>query len=67
VTAYLIERCQGSGCSSFSQIASVTATTYTDTGVSAGLSYTYRVRARDAVPNYSGYSSSIAALPAACD
>lgn len=67
VTAYLIERCQGAGCSGFSQIASVATTTYTDASAAAALSYSYRVRARDAVPNYSGYSNTAAAVPAACD
>src|SRR5207245_7210877 len=34
VTGYLIERCQGVGCTSFTQIAAApgTATTYSDTG-----------------------------------
>ncbi|MFC4313274.1 fibronectin type III domain-containing protein [Steroidobacter flavus] len=66
VTAYLIERCSGSPCT-YTQIASVSGTSYTDTNVVVATSYSYRVRARDAVPNYSGYSSVISALPAACD
>ncbi|HET7840688.1 MAG TPA: fibronectin type III domain-containing protein, partial [Terriglobia bacterium] len=42
-----IERCQGSGCSNFSQltIAGATATTYTESNVATKTSYTYRVRA----------------------
>lgn len=67
VTAYLIERCQGAGCTNYAQIASVTTTSYTDTNVAAATSYSYRVRARDAVPNYSSYSSVGTALPATCD
>ncbi|WLQ37922.1 cellulase family glycosylhydrolase [Streptomyces castrisilvae] len=39
-----------------------TGTTYTDTGVSAGTSYTYTVRARDAAGNTSPPSSSVTAL-----
>lgn len=62
VTGYLIERCQGAGCSNFSQIGTPTGTTYNDTGLSASTSYSYRVRAIDAVPNYSGYSSTATAI-----
>ena len=57
VTGYRIERCQGGGCSSFSQIATTTATTYNNTGLLASTSYSYRVRARDAANNLSGYSN----------
>jgi chitodextrinase len=58
VTAYLIERCQGSGCSSFSQIASTTTsnTNYTDTSLTPATNYSYRVRAADAANNLSDYS-----------
>jgi chitodextrinase len=61
VTGYLLERCSGANCTTFAQIATPTATTYSDTGLSASTSYRYRVRARDAVPNYSGYSSTASA------
>lgn len=57
VTGYSVERCQGSGCSSFSQIATPSGTSYQDTGLSAGTSYSYRVRAIDAAGNLSGYSN----------
>ena len=59
VTGYLLERCQGTGCSSFTEIATVagTATTYEDTGVIAETSYSYRVRATDAAGNTSAYSN----------
>ncbi|MGH8240152.1 MAG: fibronectin type III domain-containing protein, partial [Steroidobacteraceae bacterium] len=66
VTAYLIERCGGAGCV-YAEIASVPATTYTDTTVSAATDYSYRVRARDAANNRSGYSSAVMAMPADCD
>ncbi len=65
VTAYLLERCQGSGCSSFTQIASVGDVTYSDSGLSAGTSYTYRVRATDAAGNLSDYSTSVSATTTA--
>ena len=64
VTGYLIERCQGVGCTSFAQIATTTATTYNNTGLTNGTSYSYRVRATDAAGNLSPYSNtSTAATP----
>ena len=57
VTGYLVERCQGSGCTAFAQIASVTTTTFSDTGLAAATSYSYRVRATDAAGNLSDYSN----------
>src|SRR5207247_170866 len=57
VTGYLIERCQGSGCTTFAQTASVTTTTFNNTGLTAGTAYSYRVRATDAAGNLSGYSN----------
>jgi fibronectin type 3 domain-containing protein len=57
VTGYLLERCQGVGCSTFAQIATPTSTGYSDTGLSAATSYSYRVKARDAANNQSGYSN----------
>ncbi|GAC1617352.1 MAG: hypothetical protein PVS2B2_20640 [Candidatus Acidiferrum sp.] len=57
VTGYKVERCQGAGCSNFTQIATPTATTLNDTGLTASTSYSYRVRATDAAGNLSGYSA----------
>jgi chitodextrinase len=57
VTGYRVERCQGSGCSSFAQVATTTGTTYNNTGLSAGTTYNYRVRANDAAGNLSSYSN----------
>ena len=59
VTGYQIERCQGAGCTTFAQIATVSAATltYNNTGLAGGTSYSYRVRATDAVPNLSPYSN----------
>ncbi|MBS0421997.1 MAG: fibronectin type III domain-containing protein [Proteobacteria bacterium] len=58
VTGYRVERCAGGvGCSTFTQIGTPTATTFTDTGLAAGTSYTYRVRATDGAGNLSAYSS----------
>ncbi|PYM80278.1 MAG: hypothetical protein DME09_19660 [Candidatus Rokuibacteriota bacterium] len=61
VTGYLVERCQGSGCTGFAQVATVAGTTYNDTGLQAGTSYSYRVRATDAAGNLSGYSNTASA------
>jgi hypothetical protein len=67
-SAFAIERCDGSPCStSFTQIASVGAnvTTYADTGLSAGATFSYRVRAQNAGGS-SAYSNTDSAttLPA---
>jgi YD repeat-containing protein len=67
ITAYLIQRCQGSGCSSFTQVASVSSgTAYTDSGLAAGTLYQYQVSAADSADTSSGYSSTVSAttLPA---
>ncbi|MEK7138744.1 MAG: LamG-like jellyroll fold domain-containing protein, partial [Patescibacteria group bacterium] len=56
VTDYRVERCQGVGCSSFTQIATPSTNSYSDTGLTANTTYQYRVRATDAVGNLSGYS-----------
>ncbi|MBI3607353.1 MAG: fibronectin type III domain-containing protein [Nitrospirae bacterium] len=57
VSGYDIERCQGSGCSGLVVIASVTTTTYSNTGLTLGASYSYRVRAVDAAGNRSAPSN----------
>ncbi|MGH6936281.1 MAG: discoidin domain-containing protein, partial [Methylocella sp.] len=64
VTGYLVERCQGAGCTSFAQIATSPGTIYADTGLLANTSYSYRVRATDAANNRSGYSNTATATPA---
>jgi fibronectin type 3 domain-containing protein len=59
VTGYLIQRCQGAGCTSFVQIAAPagTATTYNDTGLSVSTSYSYEIIATDAAGNLSSPSN----------
>jgi len=61
VTSYLVERCAGSGCIGFVQIAAPAATSLSDTSLSAGTIYNYRVRATDAAGNLSAYSSVVSA------
>ena len=67
VTGYQVERCQGVGCSNFVQVATPTGTTYKDTSVGAGTSYSYRVRATDAAGNLSAYSNTASATTPAPD
>jgi Concanavalin A-like lectin/glucanases superfamily/Chitobiase/beta-hexosaminidase C-terminal domain/IPT/TIG domain/Fibronectin type III domain len=59
VTGYFVQRCSGSGCTSFTQVASVsgTTTTYSDGGLAASTSYSYRVQATDAAGNLSAFSN----------
>ncbi len=57
VTGYRVERCRGTSCTRFVQIATPTNTTHSDTGLSANTTYRYRVRATDAAGNLSSYSS----------
>ena len=61
-TGFKIERCQGAGCSGFTQIATVgsNVTSYNDTGLAAGASYGYRVRAYNGVGD-SDYSNTVSA------
>jgi glucose/arabinose dehydrogenase/chitodextrinase len=57
VTGYRVERCQGASCSNFAEIAAPPGTTLNDSGLTAGTTYRYRVRAADAAGNLSGYSN----------
>jgi len=56
VTGYLVERCTGAACSVFVQISAPTATIFSDSGLTASTSYSYRVRATDAASNLSTLS-----------
>jgi hypothetical protein len=57
-----IERCQGSGCTNFVQVAALagTATTFTNSGLLARTTYRYRVRAHNALGD-SSYSNTASA------
>jgi len=56
LAGYKVERCTGSGCTGFSQIKTTTATSYSDPGLDANTTYTYRLRAYDNAGNHSSYS-----------
>src|SRR5262249_23030787 len=45
VTGYRVERCQGTGCTTFAQIGTPTATSFGDTGLLASTTYRYRAPA----------------------
>ena len=55
VAGYLVER-QDQGSTSFEQVGTSTGTSYNDTGLAAGSSYRYRIRAMNAAGNLSEYS-----------
>ena len=57
VTGYNIQSCQGAGCTNFATIASVTTTTYSNTGLNASSPYSYQVQATDAAGNLSAFSN----------
>jgi subtilisin len=61
-TNFELERCQGSGCTNFSLIATVPAntTTYKDSGLARRTTYSYRVRARNSA-GASDYSNIVTA------
>jgi hypothetical protein len=66
VSVYLLERCEGAGCTNFSQIATPASPRYGDVGRTSSTRYSYRVRARDAANTLSGYSNTVSAdTPAA--
>ena len=62
-TGFVVERCSGIGCSDFSALAASSSiaahgTTFTDSSACSGISYSYRVKAKNAGMGWeSGYSS----------
>jgi len=61
IMGYRVERCQGTGCTSFAQIVLTTSTSYSDTGLTGGFTYRYRIRAVDIVGLVSAYSNTASA------
>jgi hypothetical protein len=62
ISGYRVERCQGAGCSTFTQIGTPTGTTFSDTGLAANTNYSYRVRAVNSSGKLSDYSSTATAF-----
>jgi YD repeat-containing protein len=65
VAGYQVERCQGTGCTTFAQIATPTGVTFGDTGLTPNTIYRYRVRAMDVANNLSAYSAIVSATTSA--
>ena len=67
VTGYQIWRCQGAGCTTYSQLTQTTgsATTYKDLSPAPATTYSYQVRALDAAGNTGPYSNTTSATTAA--
>ena len=61
VTGYLLESCQGAGCTTFAPLTTTAGVTFTHSGLAAATSYSYRVRATDAANNLSPFSNTVSA------
>jgi hypothetical protein len=65
VSGYIVERCQGPGCTNFAFLANVTGATTTSYidggGLTASTQYSYRVRAYDTANLLSGYTAPVSA------
>ncbi|TYB65407.1 oxidoreductase [Nonomuraea sp. PA05] len=59
VTGYDILRAPGASGGSFTQVGTSATATFTDSGLSAGTTYRYQVRARDAAGNLSPVSGTV--------
>ncbi|WP_246238649.1 fibronectin type III domain-containing protein [Acrocarpospora corrugata] len=59
VTGYDILRAPGASGGAFTQADTATATSFSDTGLTAGTTYRYQVRARDAAGNLSPVSNTV--------
>ena len=62
VSGYRVERCAGTGCSTFTQIATPSSTTFSDTALAANTNYSYRVRAVNTGGKLSDYSNTASAF-----
>jgi chitodextrinase len=61
VTGYLIERCLGAGCAAFAALGTASGTSFSNSGLSAGTSYSYRVRATDGAGNLGAFTATASA------
>lgn len=66
-TSYAVQRCEGSGCTSFAQVGTTSATSYSDTGLSPSTTYVYRVQGLDTANNTSSAFSNTASATTAAD
>ena len=57
INSFFVERCQGVGCSSFVVVNNTTGTSFANTALTPGTSYSYRVRAVDGAQNLGNYSA----------
>jgi len=57
ISGYRVERCPGSSCANFTQIATVPSPSFADSGLAAQATYRYRVLAVDATGNIGPYSN----------
>lgn len=57
IANYIVQRCTGASCSNFASITTPTGTNFSDTGLSASTSYSYRVQAVDTASTASGFSN----------
>jgi fibronectin type 3 domain-containing protein len=62
IADYVVQRCQGAGCTSFAQIAALAGTTYLDTGLISNTSYSYQVQAADTAGNAGAFSNMATAV-----
>jgi predicted phage tail protein len=58
--SYLVERCSGPACSSWTQIGAPSSPSYNSLGISPATSYSFRVRATDALGDLGPYSAVVA-------
>jgi len=59
VTGYDIFRASVAGGDTFAAVGTSASNTFTDTGLSAGATYRYQIRARDAAGNLSPFSATV--------
>jgi glucose/arabinose dehydrogenase len=57
VADYHVERCQGSGCTSFAELTTTATPSFADGGLAPSAVYRYRVRAADTSGNLGPYSA----------
>lgn len=65
ISGYQVQRCQGAGCSNFTQVGTSTAANFNDSGLTASTAYSYRVRGTDSSNNVSSFSNTASATTSA--